>query len=162
NPVVNASFTGSIAIVETLPLLDFDVTVNGPVSGGNLVIHGGDTHRILEVRATVRFNRVTFRGGRSPDIAAGAILNRGHLTVDQCRFAHNHASNRGSAIYNFAADSTPVLVIENSVIENNTGSPAISSHIADVSVRASAFINNPAGNIEGGYTNLGGNSPANP
>src|SRR5690606_21911822 len=64
--------------------------------------------------------------------------------------------------YNFAADSTPVLVIENSVIENNTGSPAISSHIADVSVRASAFINNPAGNIEGGYTNLGGNSPANP
>ena len=160
NPVVNASITGPVAIVDILPLIDFTVTVNGPTSG-NLVIDGGDVHRIAEIRGTVRFNRVTFRRGRSPDFAAGAVLNRGHLTVSQCRFANNDASDRGSAIYNFAV-APPTLVVDNSVFENNTGSPAISSHTATVSVRNSTFTNNLAGNIEGGYTNLGGNTPPNP
>lgn len=161
NPVVNASTSGPIALVEALPLLDFDVTINGPTSE-NLVIDGVDVHRIAEVRATVRFDRVTFYRGQSPDHLAGAIFNRGHLTVERCRFANNHASNGGSAIYSFVAGDTAYLVIESSVFENNIGGPAISSYEADITVRNSTFINNPGGNIGGSYTNLGGNTPTNP
>jgi hypothetical protein len=156
---VNASITGPIALVAGLPLIDFNVTVRGPAPA-RLVISGNDTFQILENRGTTRFEYLEFRRGYN-DIAGGAILNRGNLTVDHCRLANNYAVSRGSAIYMFSV--TPAsLTILSSVIENNTGASALEHDGGTLSIGSSTFAGNTGGNVFGAYTNLGGNTPPAP
>ena len=148
--------SGTITLAGGLPLLDHDVTVNGP-SPGQVTLRGNDTFRIVETRGTVNFNHLVFRNGLDP-LLGGAIFNRGTLSLSACTLTANAASARGSALANFASGGPGVLSMSNCVVSGNTGAAAVDIASGPATIGTTAFSGNTGGNISGLYTDAGGNS----
>ncbi|MDY9923174.1 hypothetical protein [Methanobacterium sp.] len=85
---------------------DYGLTVNKSLniigSGqDNTIIDAGNQNHIFVIQnwATVNILQITLRNGSGS--YGGSILNRGNLTVEDCTFTGNRASNAGSAIMNW-------------------------------------------------------------
>ncbi|MDP2272997.1 MAG: hypothetical protein Q8N23_26540 [Archangium sp.] len=158
--LVRTSAALSIILVAGLPLLTAsNVTVEN-TGAGLTQLNGNGTFRLLENRGnSVVFRKLQFRLGFDPALG-GAILNRGALTLDQCTLSEN-VSPRGSALNNFAT-SPPSVAFTGCIVRDNTGSQALENAGGTMTITNSAFSGNTSGNTVGGYTNGGGNTPANP
>jgi len=85
---------------------DYGLTVNKSLniigSGqDNTIIDAGNHNHIVVIQnwATVNILQITFKNGSGS--YGGSILNRGNLTVEDCNFTGNRASNAGGAIMNW-------------------------------------------------------------
>ncbi|MBI5459883.1 hypothetical protein [Methanobacterium sp.] len=85
---------------------DYGLTVNKSLniigSGqDNTIIDAGNQNHIFVIQnwATVNILQITLKNGFGS--YGGSILNRGNLTVENCTFTGNRASNAGSAIMNW-------------------------------------------------------------
>jgi hypothetical protein len=121
DPVVFSSMqTITIEIQEILIQSSSSLTING---GGHVKISGNQHIRPFQVRepAVATLNGLTIVDGRSSDHNqnGAAIYNRGNLTVNNCSFSGNVASQgtTGGAIGNVTFGT---LTIMNSIITGNS------------------------------------------
>ncbi len=114
--------------------VDRNMTVQGQ-SKENTVINGTDTDRIFIIPSgfTVLLQNLTFTNGYGTD-DGGAIHSNGNLTVNDCIFTSNYASdNAGGAIY-----SGGNLTVNNSTFINN----AAHSYGGAIAAQGDSTINN--------------------
>jgi len=111
----------TIALTSGMLNVHAPLTVNGP-GAALLTISGGNSSRIFYLNAPgqmpVKLSELTFTGGRASG-RGGAILNVDEaLTIDNCVFRSNTASEAGGAVGLGRAVSN--LIIRGSVFTNNT------------------------------------------
>jgi CSLREA domain-containing protein len=124
-----ASVRGTIQLTSALPLLNTNLTINGP--GANVLTvrrEAGGDYRIFTVGSgTVPGPVVTIKGlsitngfpGGSP-ANGGAIYNdRSALRIERCAITGNHATN-GAGIYNYSGSITLI----DSTVDHNAATAA--------------------------------------
>lgn len=156
---------------------DYGLTVNKSLniigSGqDNTIIDAGNHNHIFVIQnwATVNILQITFKNGSGS--YGGSILNRGNLTVEDCNFSGNRASNAGGAIMNWygtlqvtsctftcntanipnhayggAIANTGTSTIIDSAFNNNTAyeGGAVFNYLANCTINNSNFQGNTAG-----------------
>ena len=102
-----ATFTERITVTKNLTFSVFN--------NGNATINGNSAGQIVTINSglNVIFNNIKFINGAGTGTAAGAIKNSGTLTLNNCIFTNNKATN-GGALYN-----TGTLIINNCTFTSN-------------------------------------------
>ncbi|MDP3486241.1 MAG: hypothetical protein Q8S06_12130 [Methanobacteriaceae archaeon] len=155
---------------------DYGLTVNKSLnifgSGeGNTIIDAGNHNHIFVIQdwATVNILQITFKNGSGS--YGGSIQNRGNLTVQDCTFTGNRASNAGGAIMNWygtlqvtgceftdnivhipkhahggAIANTGTSIIINSTFNGNTAyeGGGVYNYLGNCTINSSNFQNNTA------------------
>jgi len=151
----------SINLAGPLPLLTANNVTVENLGTGVTQLNGNSTFAIVENRGTgVTFRKLHFRLGFDPNLA-GAVFNRGALTLDGCVLSENSAA-RGAALINFVGGGMPTVVMTGCTVRDNLVGAAIENSGGTITITSSTFSNNVAGNTVGGYVNGGGNTPTNP
>ena len=149
NTIEFATVAGTISLISGELEIDEDLTITG-LGSGQLTIDGNDSSRIFSVDAGVNaeISGVTMTRGYSSG-NAGAILNEGHLTLNQVVVSVSHSDQHGGAIYSPSGSS---LQIDQSTFEGNSvdwAGGAINFNAAGgghSSITNSTFVNNDANN----------------
>jgi predicted outer membrane repeat protein len=118
NIVFSQSLKGAtITLDSTLPAIIKDLTITGPdpTSSAGITISGNNRVRIMEVQgeSTVSLQYLTLTNGSAE--FAGAVLNLGNLTVANCTFSANRATQNGGAISNNAGS---MLILSSTFTDN--------------------------------------------
>ncbi len=152
---------GTITLVTSLPLMDgaTPVVVNGAGAASSIVSCGGGAFRGIETRGTITFSGLTIQSCIDA-VIGGAILNRGHITLNNCTLKNNSAS-RGAALDSFVATGVNVAIISGCTFSGNTGGTAIENSFGTLTVGGTTFTGNTGGDVSGACTNGGtANTPA--
>ena len=145
---------GTITLNGTqLPEILSDLTITG--LGTNLLtVDGGNQSRIFQIGTgvNVELSNLSLLGGAAfevfPDNRAGAILNFGNLTIDNCTIEGN-ASAFGGGVFN---DNGTLTIIESTIADNDGDSSggAIYNFLGAVDVFDTVFSSNNVGSGSGG------------
>jgi CSLREA domain-containing protein len=167
---INFDVTGTIFLASTLPeVTDTLLTISGPATPG-IRISGRGAVQVMTVApgVTVNLNGLTIANGTAR--MGGGINSNGALTVTNCTFSSNTASDWGGAISNdsgtltvinstFSGNSSPTangggiystgtLTVINSTLSNNSATfgCGIYGYETNLTVMNSTFSGNSGGN----------------
>lgn len=122
---------------------DYGLTVNKSLniigSGqDNTIIDAASHNHIFVIQnwTTVNIQKITFKNGSGS--YGGAILNRGNLTVQDCTFTGNRASNAGGAITNWYG----TLQVTDSTFTDNNAHIATHASGGAIANTGTSTINN--------------------
>lgn len=128
------------------------VTIDG---GGNISLSGGNTNRLFNVAdsGALTLRNITLKNGYNNTLGGGAILNNNVLFLEGVTIRD---SNVDSAVSGGAILSYGGLVMEDSLIENNTGGSVggifmFGGGISNANVSNSTFRNNRTTNSAYGF-----------
>ena len=137
-------------------------------SSDKAILSGGGVDQILQHTSTedavLELRNLSFIDGYTSDVG-GAVRSSYGANVYNCKFQNNTAENYGGAIYNRAssvsggASDVFVMIIEDSVFDNNSALDGAGFYTRTATVIDSTFTNNKAGQNGGGFyvwTNEGG------
>ena len=114
--IINFSVSGSIAMLDALPNLNNNISIEGPGASSLTVERlGSSVFPVFTVGNgdTVNISGITIADGDATN--GGGIDNSGTLTVSNTTLAGNTATNDGGGIY-----STGILTTSNDVFSNDT------------------------------------------
>ena len=132
-----------------------DITVNG----NGFTIDGNSQARIFNILSgcSVTLNGITFINGHASD--GGAIYSDGFLSMNNCKFTNNTATNDGGAVYFEATPSSlSYLEFTSNTADHDGGAMFYHEEIEgshEDGLRHSTFTNNTAGN-QGGALHIDG------
>lgn len=160
---INFKVSGVVELVSALPKINNHVAIIAHGSGNS--INRNDTtteYSLLEIKPnkTVKIDGVKFTNGDGP-AGGGAIINTGNLTVVNCVFENNNAS-QGGAILSSELTFIASLKVDNCVFMNNTAiyqGGAIASDI--IEVKNSTFLDNYCQNSIGALLAMSSSSIVN-
>ena len=116
---ITFSVTGTIGLAAALPLIDQDISVEGP--GANvLTVHGAGASVFSVGGATVTLSGLTVTGGRSN---GGGVFNQGTLTLNDVTIRDNTAGDPtngegiGAGIWNYLGAT---LTLNGCTVSGNT------------------------------------------
>jgi hypothetical protein len=157
NSIVEITFTGVILLTSGELLLDKNLTVAGPGPASLTITCSSQAggFRILEVNstATVDLSGLTLSGGHPVDVAGGAVLNGGTLTLHNVRVADNGPIGSGFPVQNTVNgggcmnSAGATLVITNCSIVGNhcNGSGGGILNSGNLTIKESTVSGNGAG-----------------
>lgn len=111
-----AHVTGTIVLTDALPVINYDLTINGP-GADQLSVSGDNSYRIFELGsgAAVTITGLTIRDGSTDNNGGGVYVN-GSLTLSAVKVISNSASLYGGGVYVYdgSASLTEAQVFNNS------------------------------------------------
>jgi hypothetical protein len=162
--------SGATIPITGAKTIALDTVIDG---GGNVTLDGGGGTRLFITQGDVSFTvqKLTLTGAKVSGAAgdalgaanSGAAIYRqsnGKLTVVDCTFKDNHASDQGGsdvgggAIYSYGGDT----VVVGSTFDGNSGAAggAIGNLRSNLTIVNSTFVNNHAVSANGGAVALDG------
>lgn len=155
---------GTITLGSPLPVLDFDLTIEGP--GANMIIvSGANQNRVffIDTGATVAISGLSIADGfhefgvGDPESGiGGGVLNLGTLTLANCVVRDSFAEFGGGGISN---DEVGVLTVSRCTLAgNSTGTDGVGGGIENFSGQVEVVESTISGNqadFGGGIDNIG-------
>ena len=113
--------TGTITLSSSLPSIEGTLTISGPTaSPPAITIDGGGKMQVVQNGGTLTLQYLTIANGNTTDLGGGgAIFSDGSLTINNCIFLNNKATNANSANGGAIATSPSDLTIMNSTFSGN-------------------------------------------
>ena len=143
-----SSINGTIALDSTLEI-NSDVAV---VGFGRIALDGKGAVRILVNNASASISGLTFQNGLA-DGDGGALLNFGDLTLENCSFSANRATNGGAIA---SAASATTAIVESTFLDNSaTVLGGALYNAGDLRATSARFARNAAGESGGSLYGLG-------
>ena len=154
--IANGVYTG---VNNTIIVINKNITLTGQSKTGT-VINGANTQNIFAISPDVNviIQNLTIINGNGGN--GGAINTEGNLTVINCVFTGNKASNCGGAICSMKIRSPIYLIVNGCTFTGNKAGNCGGAISGDctLNIASSTFTSNSAGNcggaIEGGRGNL--------
>ncbi len=160
--VISFAVDGTINLTSYLPILDNNISIDGP-EASNLTVQrdfsASSSIFVVDIGVSVNLSGMTITGGYVSNNSGGGILNAGTLTVNNSTFTDNYAHD-GGGIGNIGT-----LTVNNSSFTDNSahGGGGILNDTGTLTVNNSTFTNNsaPDGTDQGhggGICNQGGSA----